>query len=83
MAQPIRKAAQYGLPLYCGEWGALSTIDEESRFNWYRDMRFILEKNGIAWANWDYKGGFGIVDGNVSKPHDDLIRILVGETQIP
>jgi len=83
MARPIRKAAQYGLPLYCGEWGALPTIDEESRFNWYRDMRFILEKNGIAWANWDYKGGFGIVDGDVSKPHNELIRILVGETQIP
>ena len=79
MAQPIRKAAQYGLPLYCGEWGALPTIDQESRFNWYRDMRFILEKNGIAWANWDYKGGFGIVAGDVSKPYNDLINILVGK----
>jgi endoglucanase len=79
MAQPIRKAAQYGLPLYCGEWGALPTTDQESRFNWYRDMRFILEKNGIAWANWDYKGGFGIVDGNVNKPYNDLINILVGK----
>ncbi len=79
MAQPIRKAVQYGLPLYCGEWGALPTTDQESRFNWYRDMRFILEKNGIAWANWDYKGGFGIVDGNVNKPYNDLINILVGK----
>jgi len=78
MAQPIRKAAQYGLPLYCGEWGALPTISQESRFQWYRDMRYILEKNGIAWANWDYKGGFGIVDGDVEKPYDDLIGILVG-----
>jgi endoglucanase len=79
MSQPIRKAAQYGLPLYCGEWGALPTIDQESRFNWYRDMRYILEKNDIAWANWDYKGGFGIVAGDVSKPYNDLINILVGD----
>jgi endoglucanase len=79
MVQPIRKAAQYGLPLYCGEWGALPTINEGSRMQWYRDMRYILEKNGIAWANWDYKGGFGIVDGDVNQPFDDLINILVGE----
>jgi endoglucanase len=79
MAPPIRKAARYGLPLYCGEWGALPTINEESRMNWYRDMRFILEKNGIAWANWDYKGGFGIVDRNVDEPFNDLIEILVGD----
>lgn len=79
MARPIKKAAQYGLPLYCGEWGALPTINKESRMQWYRDMRFILEKNGIAWANWDYKGGFGIVDRNVNEPYNDLIEILVGD----
>ncbi len=79
MAKPIEKAAHFGLPLYCGEWGALPTIDEESRMQWYKDMRFILEKNGIAWANWDYKGGFGIVDRDVNKPYEDLIEVLVGE----
>ena len=51
-------------------------------FNWYRDMRFILEKNGISWANWDYKGRFEIVDGDESKSDDDLIHILVGKPEM-
>jgi len=79
MAQPIQKASQYDLPLYCGEWGCYPTIDEASRMQWYKDMRFILEKNNISWANWDYKGGFGIVDRDVNKPFAELINILVGD----
>ncbi len=79
MTKPIQKASQFGLLLYCGEWGCYPTIDDQSRMQWYKDMRFILEKNNIAWANWDYKGGFGIVDQDVSKPFDNLIDILVGE----
>jgi endoglucanase len=29
---------------------------------WYRDMISVFAEHGIAWANWDYKGGFGLVD---------------------
>ena len=45
---------------------------------WYRDVRANLEKHNIAWANWDYKGGFGVVarDG---RPNRDLIEALLGQ----
>ncbi len=79
MQGPIKKSIEYGLPLYCGEWGAYPTIPKESWLQWYKDVRFILEKNGIAWANWDYKGGFGIVESGPAEPNQELIDILVGE----
>ncbi len=40
-------------------------------------MRANLEKHGIAWANWDYKGGFGIV-GRSGQPDQEFIKVLLG-----
>jgi hypothetical protein len=40
-------------------------------------MRANLEKHGIAWANWDYKGGFGIV-GRGGQPDQEFIKVLLG-----
>ena len=74
--KPIEIAKQYGLPLYCGEWGCYAATPENARFNWYKDMRSVLEENGVAWANWDYKGGFGIIDRD-GKPIEELISILL------
>ena len=77
-AKPIAIAKKYGLPLYCGEWGCLSTSPEKARLQWYRDMRSVLEANNIAWATWDYKGGFGIINDE-NKEEKELIQILVGK----
>jgi endoglucanase len=65
------------LPLYCGEWGALPTTPREVRMQWYRDMRANLDKHGIAWANWDYKGGFGIV-ARSGQPDREFVNVLLG-----
>jgi len=78
LAKPIALAKQLDLPLYCGEWGALPTTPREARMQWYRDMRANLEKHGIAWANWDYKGGFGIVTRE-GRPDREFIQVLLGE----
>ncbi len=78
MEQPIRKSTELNLQLYCGEWGCLPTVPRESFLQWYADVRSILEKNRIGWTNWDYKGGFGVVDRkNEYKPIDDLIEVLL------
>ncbi|MCC5929895.1 MAG: cellulase family glycosylhydrolase [Cyclobacteriaceae bacterium] len=74
--KPLQVAKAYGLPLYCGEWGVLPTIGDEERYQWYRDVIEILEKNDIAWATWDYKGGFGILRNGVEDLK--LIEILTG-----
>ena len=77
LAKPLELAKELDLPLYCGEWGALPTTPREVRMQWYRDMRANLEKYGIAWANWDYKGGFGIL-GRSGQPDQEFIEVLLG-----
>ncbi len=60
LALPLAVAARTGLALYCGEFGVLNTVPDAIRTAWYRDFRSVLERHGIAWGNWDYKGGFGL-----------------------
>jgi endoglucanase len=78
LAKPLALARERGLPLYCGEWGALPSTPRADRLRWYRDFRSVLERNGIGWAHWDYKGGFGVVDGD-RNIHVDLAHALLGE----
>jgi endoglucanase len=76
MDKPLALAKKLDLPLYCGEWGAISGAPRQARLQWYRDVRANLEKHGVAWATWDYKGGFGIV-GRDGQPDDGLIEVLL------
>jgi endoglucanase len=62
LAQPLAAAARTGLPLYCGEFGVYSQAPQPVRFAWYRDAISVFSEHGIAWANWDYKGGFALMD---------------------
>ena len=78
LVKPLALARKLNLPLYCGEWGALPSTPRADRLRWYRDFRSVLERNGIGWAHWDYKGGFGVVDGD-RKIHVDLAQALLGE----
>jgi endoglucanase len=78
LRQPLAKAKKYGLPLYCGEWGCYPTTPDSTRMQWYRDLRAVFDVYGIAWATWDYKGGFGIRDRE-GKPVENLINVLLKE----
>ena len=78
LAKPLELAKKLDLPLYCGEWGALPSTPRAVRMQWYRDMRTNLDKHGIAWANWDYKGGFGIV-GRGGQPDQEFVKVLLGQ----
>lgn len=75
LTEPLKKATELNLPLYCGEWGCLPTVKTEDRLAWYADMRSNLEKHGIGWATWDYKGDFGILNKQ-GQPVTDLIDVL-------
>ena len=76
---PLEFARRYDLPLYCGEWGCLPTVPEESRYQWYEDVISLLEENQIAWTKWDYKGSFGILDRNTLEKNTELLSILFSE----
>ena len=64
LAKPLAVRARTGLPLYCGEFGVFNQTPQALRLAWYRDMIQTLKEYDIAWANWDYKGSFGIVTPN-------------------
>jgi len=74
IAKPVEVARRAGLPLYCGEWGVIDKAPTEPRVRWYQDMRSVLEENGVAWATWDYKGGFGLWKNG--EPVTPVLRAL-------
>lgn len=54
-------AQQHQRPLYCGEFGVYKDAPQADKLRWYQDMIAVFDKLGIGWANWDYKGSFGII----------------------
>ncbi|HEY1160153.1 MAG TPA: cellulase family glycosylhydrolase [Terracidiphilus sp.] len=82
--QLIDEAAAWGhannVPLLCNEFGAFREhTDEQSRMNWIKDVRTALEADGIGWAMWDYRGGFGVVwkeDGQAAKVDEKVVEAL-------
>ena len=78
----IRRARELGLQLYCGEFGCLPTVPRADRLAYYRDIVSVFEAEAIAWANWEYKGDFGIYEwlglpALCGAPDKQLIEILV------
>jgi endoglucanase len=84
LAPAIQKAKELKLQLYCGEFGALATSERRDRLAYYTDLVGVLESNDMAWANWDYKGDFGIVafdrtNGKDLGRDEGLIEALLGK----
>lgn len=50
-----------GRPVYCGEFGVYGVAPVESQLRWYEDVMVLFDRCDIGWANWDYKGGFGLL----------------------
>lgn len=80
----IRRAKELGLQLYCGEFGCLPSVPRADRLSYYRDIIRVFESNGMAWANWEYKGDFGIFEwhglpGLIGAPDDELIGALLSQ----
>lgn len=78
----IRRARELGLQLYCGEFGCLPTVPRADRLAYYRDLVTTMEANGMAWANWEYKGDFGLFEWHgpnttTGAPDTELIDALL------
>lgn len=60
----IEWAAGSGVTVYCGEFGVYRPNSlEEDRERWLEAVAGTLNSQGIAWAMWDYDGGFALVEG--------------------
>ena len=73
-------ARTHHVPLLCNEFGVYRAYaDPVSRANWIRDTRTALEADGIGWAMWDYRGGFGVVtkqDGQPAQVDETVVKAL-------
>jgi len=84
IASEIDIAAQWAkdrhVPLTCNEFGVYNRFSEPAeRAAWIHDVRTILEKDGIGWTMWDYRGGFGVVkkeDGKPAVPDHAIVKAL-------
>ncbi len=86
MLPAIKRAKELNLQLYCNEFGCLPNIDRETRLRYYKDIVKVFNDNNIAYANWDYKGNFSIVDYDREKHKTikadyELIKILTGKDE--
>jgi hypothetical protein len=80
----IDEAAAWGqtnhVPLICNEFGVYREFsDQISRATWIHDVRAALEADGIGWAMWDYRGGFGVVykqDGQPARVDGAIVGAL-------
>ncbi len=79
MQQPLAKAENTGLSLYCGEFGVIKNAPRADMLQWYKDMIAIFDQQGVAYANWDYKSdNFGLLDYD-GEPDQELIDIVLGK----
>ena len=78
MSPAIKMAKEKNLPLYCGEYGVYPRVDNKVRFNWYKDVCEIFNRNNIAYCHWCYKGDFPVVDEN-GNPDTSLVSILTAK----
>jgi len=77
----LQFAQERGLNLYCNEFGCLPSVPREGRLEYFKDIISTFNENNIAFASWDYKGDFGIVDWNREtfengEADNDIIQIL-------
>ena len=75
--QVVEIAKKYGLKLYCGEYGCINAAPKEDKIRWYKDLYTLFERYGMARANWDYKGGFGIISRG--EPQTEMINAITGK----
>lgn len=90
LSKAKRVADEKGLNLYCGEFGIYEKAPIESALKWYADVISVFDSLNIAWAKWDYKGGFGVYTSQ-NQQKKDLLKVLmsgsgkkvvVGETPV-
>jgi len=74
MKDAIDVAAQYGLQLFCGEWGVFEPVDRELAYAWTKDMLSVFDEFNIAWTTWCYDADFGFWD---QTKHDYKDKPLV------
>ncbi len=63
MSLVARWQRKWNAKVIVNEFGAYKPFaGPDSRARWLHDVRGAIEKNGLAWAVWDYAAGFDVVE---------------------
>ncbi len=66
-----------GLKVLMGEFGTSMYADMDSRAAWTNYIARLAEKNGFAWAYWDFSSdAFGVYDRNTKTYNSKLCKAL-------
>jgi endoglucanase len=57
-------AENFNMGVHCGEGGCFSNTPHDVTLRWMEDVLDILKACNIGYAQWNFKGGFGILDSN-------------------
>ncbi|MEU6037397.1 glycoside hydrolase family 5 protein [Actinomadura sp. NPDC047616] len=77
LAKAARWAAEQGVSLFIGEFGAYMEADEESRVRWTSFVRAEAERLGSGWCYWDFGTDFGAFDPRSGAWREPLLRALL------
>jgi endoglucanase len=68
----------YGRPVHLGEFGVYEAADDNSRGNYCREFRKLLEEAGIGWCLWDWKAGFKYWNPETQSAKPNMHEALFG-----
>jgi aryl-phospho-beta-D-glucosidase BglC (GH1 family) len=60
--EPWGELARKGIGVHCGEAGCFNKTPQPVFLAWMEDVLDILQKHGIGWALWNFRGSFGMLD---------------------
>ncbi len=73
----IEKADEYGVHLYCGEYGVIDICSPEDTVKWFRCINSVFEKYGISRCVWNYKEmDFGFSDKRLDSVRAELLKYI-------
>jgi len=58
----------YGRPVQVGEFGCYQKADAQSRVKFYKEIRSVMDQQGLGWAMWDWKAGFHYIKSGQPDP---------------
>ena len=77
MADAVRAAERYDVPLYCGEYGVIDRARPEDALVWFTRIHGAFEKYGIGRAAWSYREmDFGLSDARMDGVREELVKVL-------
>ena len=76
LLEPAVKAAEdFGVPLYCGEYGVIELAPMDSTLRWFHEIHEAFDKFGIGRAIWNYRGkDFGLVDEYYEPIREEILK---------